>query len=218
LEYDITNGTLKQLFDFGGHTSESHFSFISQDDFVQQDAIGHPMSDELYKISLTDQSETQLVPNFLRAGGPTWSPKTKLIAFLGTEQFPGQTPGTLYSSQDIERLVSYPWDLYVMDENGNNVRKILPLVENAGDPIWSPTENLLAFDGTIQGADGIWLLDLDSNKLIRIFESRDIFAWSPDGKKLIAIETKLPDEKNDNIPIKAYILQLPDCVFAENCK
>jgi hypothetical protein len=217
MEYDIKSGELRQLFDYGW-MSARHFSFISKGEFVQENAVGAPMSNELYKISLSDQSKTKFVPNFLRARLPSWSSETKLIAFWGTAAYPGIAPTSLYSSEDIKRLVTAPWDLYVMDKDGNNIHEIRSLVDNSGYLSWSPSSDLLAFGGIINGVEGIWMTDSNAMAPIRIFDKNVDFDWSPDGKEIIAIETKLPDEKNDNIPVKAYILQLPDCVFAEKCK
>ena len=107
-----------------------------------------------------------------------------------------------------------------MNENAVQIRKVFPLVANAGGLEWSPTNTLLAFGGTIDKAEGIWLIDINkpNAKPIRIFEHAWLFKWSPDGQKIIAIETKFPDEKNNEVPVKAYTLKLPQCVFSLNCK
>jgi Tol biopolymer transport system component len=217
-KYDMKRSQTTQLFDFGNHMSATHFTFISQDEFLQENAVGHPMSNELYEISLTNKSTIRLVPNFLRARLPSWSPQIKKIAFWGTEKFPGKDPEGPYSFDDIARLVNYPWDLYIMDEDGNNIRKILPLVDNAGDLSWSPTSAFLAFGGTINGIEGIWLLDLNNSNLIRIFEKSINFDWSPEGTKLIVVESKWGEQSNDQTPTKAYILTLPQCIFDNTCK
>ena len=121
---NITTGHQQQLFTYN-KMSATHFSFIALDELVQENAVGNPMSNEIYKISLETQSITKLIPNFLRARLPSWSSKNQLIVFWGTENFPGKTPDGLYNFQDMKRLVAYPWDLYVMNKDGNNVQKIL---------------------------------------------------------------------------------------------
>ena len=54
-------------------------------------------------------------------------------------------------------MLYYPWDIYLMDADGSNVRILLPLVGNVYDLKWSPTNsNLLLFGGTsFDNADGI---------------------------------------------------------------
>ena len=216
MEYDPKTGELKQLFDYGD-TFMTHFSFISPDQVVQENAVGYPMSNELWVISLVSQTKTQILTNFLRASDPTWSPQKKLLAFWGTEKFPENKPKDLYTSEDIARLVKYPWDLYVMDENADHIRKVFPLVTNAKWLEWSPDGTLLAFGGTIDNVEGIWLLDINNPNPVRIFDHSWLFAWSPDGKKIMTIETKFPDEKNNDVPVKAYILAMPECAFSRSC-
>jgi hypothetical protein len=217
MEYNLKTREFEQIFEDHSMLA-TRFSFIAADKVVQENSVGNPMSNELWMISLTSQTKTRILPDFLRASHPTWSPQKKLIAFWGTEKFPGGKPGDLYTFEEISKLVRYPWDLYVMDENGEQVKKIFPSVAQAWTLEWSPTHNLLAFSGIINDVPGIWLLDIDNPEPIRIFESPSLFTWSPDGKKLLVIEHKDPDQSNNNVPVNAYILKLPDCVFDHGCK
>lgn len=215
---DVTTGHQQQLYTYN-KMSATHFSFISMDELVQENAVGHPMSNEIYKISLAAQSKTRLIPNFLRARLPSWSSNNQLIAFWGTEKFPGKEPEGLYTFQDIKRLVTYPWDLYVTDKDGNNAQKIFSSIDNAGDLSWSPKDNILAFGGTIRGTEGIWLFSVTGTGPFRVFDKSELFDWSPDGRKLVVVETKRAENESSNaLPIKAYILELPDCVFKNSCE
>ena len=217
MKYNPKTGELEQLFDYGD-MSMTHLSFISSHKVVQENAVGAPMSNELWMISLVSQTQTQVLTNFLRASNPSWSLQKKLIAFWATETFPGNKPRNLYTQEDINCLVKYPWDLYVMDENAEHVRKALPLVANIGGLEWSPTSDLLAFGGTVDNVEGIWLLDINNPIPVRIFDHAWLFTWSPDGQKMIVIGTKFPEEKNNSLQVSAYILSLPECVFASTCK
>jgi hypothetical protein len=217
MQYDVQNDQLAQLFEYY-HASATHFSFIDANELLQEDAVGYPMSDELYRISLTDRSKTRLVPNFVRASRPSWSSANKLIAFWGTDRDSGTTPGAPVTFEDIARLVTSPWDLYVMDKNGNNSRKILTLIDHARGLSWSSVDGIIAFGGTIQGTEGIWLFDFHGGKPIRIFDHNEVFGWSPDGKKLIVVEAKEYNEKNNLMPVAAYILEMPPCVSSRTCQ
>jgi len=218
LKYDVQTRELQQLFDYNKQrVGLLHFTFVSENELVQEKPVGHPMSNELYKVSLTDGSIRRLLPNFLRARWPTWSSQNKLVAFWGTAQFPGKEPEGLYTFNDIETLVRAPWDLYVMDKDGNNPRIVFPLISHVGGLAWSPNGDWLAFGGTIDDVDGIWLLNINNPNPMGIFDHNNIFDWSPDGKKIIVVENKEFDAKNNDVPVKAYILELPECIFENSC-
>jgi len=190
-----------------------HFTFVSDTTLVQEKPVGHPMSNELYKVSIADGSMVRLVPDFLRARWPTWSEKNQLVAFWGTAKYPGKEPKDLYTFNDIANLVRAPWDIYVMDQAGENLSKIHSKVNNIGALAWSPNGNILAFGGTVDDLDGIWLLDMDNPQPVRIYEQNEAFDWSPDGKEIMVVETKEFDAANNDVQIKAFILELPNCVF-----
>jgi WD40 repeat protein len=219
MRYEVVTSELQELFDYNKQrVGLLHFTFVSENELIQESPVGHPMNNELYKVSLTDSKITTILPNFLRARWPTWSSQNKLVAFWGTAQYPGKEPEDLYTFDDIETLVRAPWDLYVMDKDGNNPKLTFPLVSNVGGLTWSPHGDWLAFGGTINDVDGIWLININDPDPIRIFDHNEIFDWSPDGKKLIVVGTKEFDAKNNDVPVKAHILELPDCVFEKNCK
>ena len=219
LEYDVSTGELQKLTDYNKQrVGLLHFAFTSENELIQESPVGHPMNNELYKVSLVDGSVTRILPEFLRARWPSWSAKNELVAFWGTAQFPGKEPDDLYTFDDIETLVRAPWDLYVMDKDGNNPRIIYPLIANIGGLAWSPNGDWLAFGGTVDGVEGIWLLDINNPEPIRIFDHNYVFDWSPDGSKIIVVENKEFDAQNNDDPVEAFILELPDCVFENGCE
>jgi hypothetical protein len=219
LKYDVLTSELQKLSDYNKQrVGLLHFAFLSENELVQERPVGHPMNNQLYKVSLVDGSATRLLPDFLRARWPTWSPQNQLVGFWGTAQFPGKEPEGLYTFNDIEVLVRAPWDLYVMDKDGNNPQIIFPLISNIGGLAWSPNGDWLAFGGKVDNVEGIWLLNINDRRPIRIYDQNDIFDWSPDGREIIIIGTKEFDAKNNDVPVKAYILELPKCVFENNCE
>src|SRR5690606_11994358 len=117
----------------------------------------------------------------------------------GTEKYLDGNSNALTNRRDIEDLLLYPWDLYLMDANGRNVRTVLP---EAGGPYqlkWSPiARNLLAFSGDFHGIPGIWLLNTDSLELTRMWAQNTFYDWSPDGEKMVIIAE---GEADDTYPI-----------------
>lgn len=105
---------------------------------------------------------------------PTWSPDGKRIAFARG------TPGdgrAIYGGQD----------LWVMDSNGSGPRKILTDMGSALDPPsldWSPDGDAIALDGSVEGAEGLHLMDLDDRRTRLLGKGASYPAWSPDGSRI----------------------------------
>jgi dipeptidyl aminopeptidase/acylaminoacyl peptidase len=165
-----------------------NFSFApDMSQFIQENGVGDGLNNELYLIN-SDKKIIRLLRDFQRAGEPAWSSDGKTIAFAGTKENPENT--NINTWQDIESLFYYPWDIYLMDSDGSNVRILLPLAGNVYDLKWSPTNsNFLLFGGTaFDDSDGIWLLDIATMSVRRIWAENTRFDWSPDGSKIVLLE------------------------------
>ena len=155
--------------------------------FIQENGIGGT-SNELYLVN-SEKIITKLLPDFKRARSPAWSSNGETVAFAGTKENSDNTNTTTWN--DIESLLYYPWDIYLMDPDGSNVRILLPLVGNVYDLKWSPgNSNLLLFGGTaFDDTDGIWLLDTTDGKIKRLWKENTYFDRSPDGSKMVVLAT-----------------------------
>ncbi|MBI5825425.1 MAG: PD40 domain-containing protein [Chloroflexi bacterium] len=153
--------------------------------FIQENGIGGT-SNELYLVN-SEKIITKLLPDFKRARSPAWSPDGKTIAFAGTKANSENT--TLNTWNDIGSLLYYPWDIYLMDADGSNVRVLLPLVGNIYGLKWSPINgNSLLFGGTaFDDMEGIWLLDTADGKIKRLWDENTYFDWSADGSKIVVL-------------------------------
>jgi hypothetical protein len=167
-------------------------------EIIQEDAIGAGLNDELYRVN-SDGQYKRILSHFERARGPGWSPDGEIIAFSGTEAYPERTNNPMTWAQ-IESNLLYPWDIYLMDADGGNIRILLP---NAGRPYqlkWSPVnDTLLAYAGDSQDTKGIWLLNVDTLELTRIWGQNTFYDWSPDGQKMVIIA-----ESNDGNTKRTY--------------
>lgn len=83
------------------------------------------------------------------AQSPDWSPVSAEIAYMAN---PGDN-----------------WDLYVVDSNGENVRRLTDDPAIDGLPAWSPDGQWLAFLSNREGNWGIWLLHVATGETHRIF-------------------------------------------------
>lgn len=76
---------------------------------------------------------------------PDWSPVDETIAYMAN---PNDN-----------------WDLYLVDSNGHNLRRLTDDPAIDGLPAWSPDGKWLAFVSNRGGTWGIWLINVDSGQL-----------------------------------------------------
>jgi WD40 repeat protein len=156
-------------------------------ELIQEEAVGSGLNNKLYRVHLGNDME-ELFPNFQRARSPSWSPDGQTIAFVGTETYPGGSSKDFTEWRQIEGLLLYPWDLYLMNADGSNVRIILP---KAGRPYllkWAPQGKYLAFAGdSANDVPGIWILNTETVALVRVWPDNTYYDWSPDGQQMVII-------------------------------
>jgi len=207
VEYDIDTGIAKIINQFDkdviGVAVEFSYS-PDMNELIQGDFTNRLIGTKLYYIGTNNI--TQIVPDFIRADGPAWSPHKREIAFWGTEKLPGNMlPTQIADDFDLINVVHTPWDLYLSAPDGSNLRKIVSSVREHRSATWSPTrENIIAFSGIYNGVPGVWLLDLNTMNITRIYDdSVNGLDWSPDGSKIVIVK-----ETNaiENFPKHEYLI------------
>jgi TolB protein len=120
-------------------------------------------------MSLVDRKVAQLT--HFQSGdalGPVWSPDDKQIAFYIFR----------YSNPSREP------ELYVMDADGGNVRK---LADHASEPSWSPDGKSIAFTSAAGGKFDIAVIRIDGSNRKQLTQGtgeNSAPAWSPDGSTI----------------------------------
>lgn len=87
---------------------------------------------------------------------PSWSPDGSRIAFGSSRDS---------SSQDETRETG---DVYVMDANGRNVRRLTRAARGSYAPAWSPDGKLIAVNSQRDGNSELYLMKADGSKQRRL--------------------------------------------------
>ncbi|MEW6118437.1 MAG: hypothetical protein AB1553_16315 [Nitrospirota bacterium] len=213
-EFDISSQTMQVLFrnnvspyvTLRGIGPYAHSPDMTE--WVQEYPIGMYLNNQLFYIKLGEKPQ-RIVPDFLRAMTPAWSPHNREVAFWGTANYHGDNDPEINYTWDLVGIASYPWDLYMSSPQGDNVHLVLSSIENPGDIAWSPTRNVIAFSGTLKGMDGLWFLDPVTSEVTRIWNERVGFDWSPDGKRIVATYVDYSDDVEIK-DVRAYLIQVPE--------
>jgi len=174
---------------------------------ILENPVGSGYHNQLYRFDRNKQM-TRLLADYERVSDPSWSPDGRMIAFLGTESY---TPKTLIGFLDWNLLRDrffYPWDLYLMGANGKNVRIILAGIEGESKiGGWLSIGRLLSFTGKYKKTDGIWMLNIETHQLTRVWASAADYHWSPDGTQMVVIQRVKEGDIERTYPV---IVDLPN--------
>jgi len=124
---------------------------------------------QLQSVNITGQDRKPLTTSSINHW-PSFSPDGKKLAFG--------------SSRDGD------YEIYVMDADGNNVRRLTRSPGIDQRPAWSPDGQRLAFVSNRDGNYEIYVMHADGSNVRRLTrnEERDDYpTWHPDGKRLVFV-------------------------------
>ena len=154
---------------------------------------GNQENYEIYVMDADGNNQQRLTDNDFFDTAPSWSPDGKRIAFMS--QRDGHFIG--------EGGLSY--EIYVMDADGKNTRRLTNNRKSDSSPSWSPDGKWIVFSADRKG-DGvnyeIYVMDADGNNQRRLTNNRvDDWSpsWSPDGERIVFVSN--PDGKHENYEI-----------------
>jgi len=128
---------------------------------------------EIYTIQADGSGLQRLTNNDAFDDSPALSPDGKQIVFLSARNDP------------YPIFPDFKYEIYLMDSNGENLRRLTQTEVGEDHPSWSPDGRKILFDADYNG-DGyyeIYTLDVEDLKLTQLTDNKanDQFAeWSPD--------------------------------------
>ncbi|HEX7313440.1 MAG TPA: Calx-beta domain-containing protein [Pyrinomonadaceae bacterium] len=175
-DYTRTSGTLKFA---PGETSKTFQVVILEDTQVES------RQPETAFLSL---DFSQLAP----PGGDEWEcyGSTSLLYIHDNDPAPTPTPTPVNTDK---RKIAFDSnrdgndELYVMDEDGTNVRRLTNHLAVDRHPTWSPDGTRLAFYSDRDGRNAVYLMNADGSNVTKLSNSPDHASdpvWSPDGTRL----------------------------------
>jgi Tol biopolymer transport system component len=130
-----------------------------------------PVDKQIFAMNLAEGVEKQITSNGVHAQ-PMWSPDGTKI---------------MYTAMSGENT----FDIYIMDENGENGRAIISTEGSDGNAVWSPDGKMIAYNSDVDGNIEIYTLNLETNETRQITHADAGYSgapsWSPDGKKIVYV-------------------------------
>ena len=138
-----------------------------------------PFNIEVYVMDADGSNLQNLTNNPRDDRNPSWSPYGGHIVFSARRD------------GHFENKFSITHEVYVMDVDGGNQRRLTENRSNDWDPVWSPDGQRIAFEADRKGnleKFNIYVMDVDGGNLQNLTNHRawdKSPSWSPDGQRIV---------------------------------
>lgn len=167
-----------------------------------QEQQGDGLNNKLYMVANGGELSRLFEGSLARAGWPTWRANGQIL-FAGTPQLPESGVNIFSGLPALTSQLNTAWTIYTADRNIMISGNITATQIILGDIVGlrglrvSPVGNRVAFLGEYDGYNGLWIYDLDTKELARLWNGFGPFDWSPDGSKLVVLENDPASESFD---------------------
>lgn len=142
----------------------------------------------------------ELIPEYRVVSSPSWS-ESGIVVLAAGEGEAGQSVDPFVV---IDRQV---WSLLIIDPMTGEAETLLGGLKNASRPKWSPDNTHIAFNAEYKEKPGLWLLELASGNIERVWPRMFAFDWSPDRARLVVLDD--PDGKDmQNLPPSPVVVHV----------
>ena len=186
--WDETTDSMELLFDFQENfidNGEFVYDFSISPDMAEMVYVrGTYISGNLYHVKGIEEI-VPLVPHFFRVTEVEWAPDGTTIAFLGVETLSGTQPEDIISFAHTLEINRHPKDLFLLDMQGASPRKVAGGFTSATRFQWLPhSSRYIVMASYYRSVPGIWLIDTQTGKLTRLWDTTEQFGLTPDGRQL----------------------------------
>jgi Tol biopolymer transport system component len=157
-----------------------------------QEQSGDGLGNKLHFFESGELPLRLLEDSFGRIGHPAWMADGRII-FAGTPRLPESSTNLFSGLPGISAGLAEPWSIYLTDLDSllsgdvGEDQIILSDIQYIEAVKASPDGRFVSFLGTIEGNQGLWLYNLETKELARIWAGFGPYDWSPDGNEIIVL-------------------------------
>jgi len=131
---------------------------------------------EIYLMNIDGTGSKRLINSSSMNQSPAWSPDGKKIAY-----------SSAVWNEKQKKFINY--DIYIMNADGSNPRKMTTSLADDYSPVWSPDGKKIAFTSDRRGDADIFVMNVSTIKVQQLtlnsHSSDEYPSWSPDGRTIV---------------------------------